>query len=199
VKVSFPDTTGSLTVVEYRDCDLLPGRADERVAVCKDRAEPDHARAWAVAILRRTELRGPLSEPAARYLASHLAGRLSGNGQPVHVRLVGAQRDLLTRCGLFARSMGGRVTTELAAVDCAACRSTGPAPAWVTLPDGQRIECRTPALRDYHYAVAIHPVDNRPWELWSWETDQEDAGFQLAREAGRGRREMVILRVEEAR
>ena len=182
---------GGLPVVYVRGCEPWCGERSQWACALRDERITDSALQWSVAIVtngrgqpqRRPLLVGgewdvldtrqPLTEQTSRYLVDHLSRRLSEKGWPVHTRLRGVQRDLLTRCGLFFKGYDQRATDELAAVDCASCRDSRPAPAWVELPDGQVIERRSSALKEYMFATAYER--DGVWQLDSWQTDRFDA------------------------
>jgi hypothetical protein len=189
--VSAPETISGLPVLYVRAREPWCGKGsqwacalrDERITdpdvqwsvviVTPGRGQPEHrppfgSREWDV-----LDVRQPLTEATSRYLVDHLSRRLSEKGLPVHARLRGVHRDMLTRCGLFFKGFDQRATGELPAVDCADCRDPRPAPAWVELPDGQVIERRSSALEEYVFATAYER--DRVWQLDSWQTDQSDA------------------------
>jgi hypothetical protein len=201
--VSTPETIGGLPVVYVRACEPWCGAGSQWACALRDEAITDPALQWSVVIVtpvrrppgpRRpspaggewevVDARQPLTEATSRYLVGHLSSRLSEKGFPVHVWLRGVQGDMLTRCGLFFNAREQRVTDELAAVDCAACRDSGPAAAWVELPDGQVVERRSGALDEYVLATACER--DGVWQLDSWQTDQSDAECHVRNSYRRG-------------
>lgn len=100
-------------------------------------------------------------------------------GMPVHLRDPSAQDGELTRCGLFAAGLPGRVSGQRDDVNCADCLNEGPATAWVILPDGRAIDRRSAALDKYLLAVAV-PGHGRAgggsaWRLGCWAKDPGEA------------------------
>jgi hypothetical protein len=210
--MSAPEMISGLPVVYVRAREPWPGEAAQWACALRDQQVTDPALQWSVVIVtpgrgqpeHRPPLAGgawdildtrqPLTEAASRYLVDHLARRLSQKGWPVHARLRGVQRDLLTRCGLFFKGYDQRATGELAAVDCPDCRDSRPPQAWIELPDGQVVERRSSALRDYVLATACER--DGIWQLDSWQTDQFDAESHVSSSSVSG---LVILPVHVRR
>ena len=193
--MSAPETIGGLPVVYVRACEPWCGAGSQWACALRDEQITDPALQWSVVIVTPgrgqsehrpplaggewdvLDVRQPLTEATSRYLAGHLACRLSEKGWPVHARLRGVQHDMLTRCGLFFKGFDQRATDELAAVDCADCRDCRAPQAWVELPDGQVIERRSSALKEFVFATAYER--DGVWQLDSWQTDQEDADSRV--------------------
>jgi hypothetical protein len=197
-----------LPVVYVRGCEPWRGQGSQWACALRDGRIPVPAVQWSAVIVtpgrgqprHRPPLasgewdvldrRQPLSEQTSRYLVDHLSRRLSEKGWPVHARLTGVQRDRLTRCGLFFKGFDQRATGELAAVDCADCRDVRPPLAWVELPDGQVIERRSSALKEYVLATACER--DGVWQLDSWQTGRFDAESHVRSSCTSG---LVILPV----
>lgn len=102
-------------------------------------------------------------------------------GFPTHLRNGSDPSAELTRCGLFANGVPGRVTDDAERVTCYDCMAEGPAAAYVVLPDGALVERRSSALNNFPYAVAVLR-DTRHgalWQLESWQDGVGDAHFAL--------------------
>ena len=101
---------------------------------------------------------------------------MTSNGRPVHKRDVSVQDGELTRCGLFASGLEGRISDEADSVTCRDCLTEGPAVAYVILPGGQVIERRSAALDGYPFAVAVGKLGGE-WRLRYWADSADEAQF----------------------
>ena len=101
---------------------------------------------------------------------------MTSNGRPVHKRDVSVQDGELTRCGLFASGLEGRISDEADSVTCWDCLTEGPAVAYVILPGGQVIERRSAALDGYPFAVAVGKLGGE-WRLRYWADSADEAQF----------------------
>jgi hypothetical protein len=103
---------------------------------------------------------------------------MSGTGGfPLHLRDLYTQDGELTRCGLFARDLGSRMSDDPWWCRCIDCLAEGPAAAWVILPGGIVIERRSRALEECPFGVAYarSTTSGPRWRLRHWAASLREA------------------------